>query len=154
LLPGVLSSRLYLKRENRIAEHRMIRYTEPLYSLLSVNGQCAYPHEQLMHAWRLLLHNHPHDSICGCSVDFVHQEMMGRSAKLHQTLDTTDRLVLASLGKSGGKSAKIAPYAANAPGKAPIVDPALEPNRLKLFNLSGEAYSGPVRLTWAAEVGA
>ena len=29
----------------------------------------------IRHAWRILLENHPHDSICGCSVDQVHQEM-------------------------------------------------------------------------------
>ena len=26
-------------------------------------------------AWRYLVQNHPHDSICGCSVDAVHKEM-------------------------------------------------------------------------------
>ena len=30
------------------------------------------------HAWRTLMQNHPHDSICGCSIDPVHREMMTR----------------------------------------------------------------------------
>jgi len=29
-------------------------------------------------AWKNLLQNHPHDSICGCSIDSVHREMMTR----------------------------------------------------------------------------
>jgi mannosylglycerate hydrolase len=29
-------------------------------------------------AWRYLIQNHPHDSICGCSIDQVHQDMLYR----------------------------------------------------------------------------
>ena len=34
-----------------------------------------YPHRYLELAWRHLLQNHPHDSICGCSIDQVHKDM-------------------------------------------------------------------------------
>src|SRR5439155_17237117 len=34
-----------------------------------------YPRGELWEAWRLLLQNQPHDSICGCSIDQVHREM-------------------------------------------------------------------------------
>jgi len=37
-----------------------------------------YPQEELKYAWKLLLKNHPHDSICGCSIDEVHREMITR----------------------------------------------------------------------------
>jgi mannosylglycerate hydrolase len=35
-------------------------------------------------AWRLLMENHPHDSICGCSIDQVHDEMKPRFDQVDQ----------------------------------------------------------------------
>ena len=35
-------------------------------------------------AWRLLMENHPHDSICGCSIDQVHDEMRPRFDQVDQ----------------------------------------------------------------------
>src|SRR5262249_5554031 len=43
MLQGVLSSRLYLKRANRLAEHRVTKVCEPLYSFASLLGLCRYP---------------------------------------------------------------------------------------------------------------
>jgi mannosylglycerate hydrolase len=40
--------------------------------------------DALHHAWRELIKNHAHDSICGCSVDPVHDEMHTRLAKIEQ----------------------------------------------------------------------
>ena len=40
--------------------------------------------DQLTYAWKVLLQNAPHDSICGCSVDEVHREMETRFAKVNQ----------------------------------------------------------------------
>ncbi len=38
----------------------------------------AYPAAELDRAWKLLLKNHPHDSICGVSIDDVHTDMEER----------------------------------------------------------------------------
>jgi len=38
----------------------------------------------LTYAWKVLLQNAPHDSICGCSIDEVHREMETRFAKVNQ----------------------------------------------------------------------
>jgi mannosylglycerate hydrolase len=38
----------------------------------------------LRQAWRLLMENHPHDSICGCSIDQVHDEMKPRFDEVDQ----------------------------------------------------------------------
>ena len=35
-------------------------------------------------AWQFLLQNHPHDSICGCSIDQVHRENAVRFAQSQQ----------------------------------------------------------------------
>ena len=36
------------------------------------------PSDFLGYAWKLLLQNHPHDDICGCSTDGVHEDDEGR----------------------------------------------------------------------------
>ena len=46
-----------------------------------------YPDGELRHAWKTLLQNHPHDSICGCSIDAVHEENMTRFARARQVAD-------------------------------------------------------------------
>ena len=43
-----------------------------------------YPAGYLDVAWRWLLQNHPHDSICGCSIDAVHEDMKYRFAQCRQ----------------------------------------------------------------------
>src|SRR5262249_54104404 len=73
ILDGVSSTRLYLKRDNALSEHRLIRIIEPLFAMLNAEDIMPYPESELRHAWKLLIQNHPHDSICGCSIDIVHQ---------------------------------------------------------------------------------
>jgi mannosylglycerate hydrolase len=77
LLPGVLSARMYLKQLNFAGQTWLERYAEPLAALAWVHGR-RYDAELLWTAWELLAQNHPHDSICGCSIDQVHREMLPR----------------------------------------------------------------------------
>ena len=83
ILPAVLSARIYLKQQNQECETALERWAEPFGAMASkvgggdLCGFCDY-------AWRLLLQNHPHDSICGCSVDEVHSEMETRFLKVGQ----------------------------------------------------------------------
>ena len=44
----------------------------------------VYPAAELREAWRLLLQNHAHDSICGCGIDPVHREMTLRFEQVEQ----------------------------------------------------------------------
>jgi mannosylglycerate hydrolase len=83
LLPGTLSSRLYLKQANHRAQTLLQSYAEPLSTLAWVAGS-AYPAAELREAWRLLLQNHAHDSICGCNIDLVHREMAVRFEQVEQ----------------------------------------------------------------------
>ncbi len=83
LLPGVLSSRLHLKRLNRDTQSQLERYAEPLQAFNWIEGG-RYEQEYLWLAWKHLLQNHPHDSICGCSIDQVHREMLPRFAQAQQ----------------------------------------------------------------------
>ncbi len=83
LLPGVLSARVYLKQENAKVQTLLEAYAEPLSVFASLLG-ARYPAGELRHAWKTLLQNHPHDSICGCSIDAVHEENMTRFARARQ----------------------------------------------------------------------
>ncbi|MFP5501811.1 MAG: hypothetical protein ACLGIN_04925, partial [Candidatus Sericytochromatia bacterium] len=86
LLPGVLSARTYLKQANAHCQTLLEQYAEPLAALAWVAGR-DYPQPFLRHAWKELMKNHPHDSICGCSVDQVHREMMPRFAAVEQVAE-------------------------------------------------------------------
>lgn len=68
LLPGVYSARIHQKQQRGRIEALLERVAEPLAAL--VPG-FAWPEEELGEAWRLLLWNGAHDSVCGCSVDEV-----------------------------------------------------------------------------------
>lgn len=79
LLPGVLSSRTWIKQENAACQDLLERRVEPALALAWWGDRTGpYPQGLLDLAWRELLKNHPHDSICGCSVDTVHEEMKPR----------------------------------------------------------------------------
>ncbi|SDO39404.1 mannosylglycerate hydrolase [Paenibacillus sp. yr247] len=86
VLPGVLSARLYLKRHNFIGQLALERYAEPFSALAWLSGR-KYESTLLWTAWELLVQNHPHDSICGCSIDEVHREMLPRFAQSKQIAD-------------------------------------------------------------------
>ncbi len=92
-LAGTLSSRMYLKQMNHAAESALEHYVERLSAFATACG-AAYPFDQLRYAWKLLMHNHPHDSICGCSVDQVHREMIPRFDQVMQvTEELTERAI-------------------------------------------------------------
>ncbi|MGT2845182.1 alpha-mannosidase [Streptococcus hongkongensis] len=79
-LANTASSRIYLKQKNTQVSRQLENITEPLASMAyDISGD--YPHDQLTYAWKTLMQNHPHDSICGCSIDAVHREMMPRFDK-------------------------------------------------------------------------
>ena len=81
LTGGVYSSRMYLKQANWQAQLQLERYLSPLNALIRQAGK---PSRKALidHGRKLLLQNHPHDSICGCSIDEVHDEMMTRFRKV------------------------------------------------------------------------
>lgn len=99
ILAGVLSARLYLKQANDSAETLLERYAEPLSAIAWAAGG-SYPHAFLWQAWKLLLQNHAHDSICGCSIDSVHREMMTRFENVQQIGADLCRRAFTFLGDS------------------------------------------------------
>ena len=83
LLPGVFSARMCIKQANERTQTLLEKWAEPTSALAWMLGG-NYERAFLWEAWKLCIKNHPHDSICGCSVDQVHREMMPRFEQSQQ----------------------------------------------------------------------
>ncbi|MUV37273.1 Alpha-mannosidase [Lentibacillus sp. JNUCC-1] len=92
-LVNTASSRVYLKQMNRTGETLLAKVAEPLETFAHMLGE-PYNHHKLEYAWKKLMQNHPHDSICGCSVDEVHRNMVTRFS---DSRHVTETLIDASL---------------------------------------------------------
>ena len=84
LLGDTLSTRMPIKQAQRRIEVALENQLEPLFSLLGASGRAAYPADKLRYLWKLALQNLPHDSICGCGIDAVHEEMFGRYRQMEE----------------------------------------------------------------------
>ena len=85
VFPGILSSRMYIKQRNDEAERLAYRYAEPVCTIASLLGK-PYPADRIEAAWKLILKNLPHDSICGVSIDDVYTDMLERYAQSERIL--------------------------------------------------------------------
>ncbi len=98
VLRGVNSTRIHLKQANERCE-RELASAETLCALaLLTRPGFRHPRGELRLAWRELLRNHPHDSICGCSVDEVHDDMGQRFRTALQIARRVSDLALHALG--------------------------------------------------------
>lgn len=82
-LVNTTSAHIPLKQMNRVCETALEKEAEPMAVLASLCGK-EYPEELLCYGWKKLMQNHPHDSICGCSVDAVNEEIKTRFDKSRQ----------------------------------------------------------------------
>jgi len=73
----VTSARMFLKIKNFEAEKWLQYYAEPFYNLAGING-LDNNSKYLDIAWNYLIQNSAHDSIGGCSLDDIHDDMMSR----------------------------------------------------------------------------
>ena len=90
LLPGVASTRMWIKQRNAHAQTLLEQWAEPFAAYAQVIGNWRLEqsepaqspitdYQSLLHlAWKYLLQNHPHDSICGCGADQTHADMAPR----------------------------------------------------------------------------
>ncbi len=128
LLPGVLSSRIYLKQMNHRAFTLLNFCAEPLASFAATTGE-PYPTGFLRHAWKLLLKNHFHDSICGTSVDEVHREMVIRFAQAEQVAQELASESLQKIGQKveGGEGVNILAFNLTSSQRTDLVEAWVEP---------------------------
>jgi alpha-mannosidase len=97
-LLGTTASRLPLKQANAACQRLLERVAEPLAVLARPLTDALAA--DLDAAWRELLRNHPHDSICGTSTDPVHREMAVRFDRVRaMTAETADRALDAAVGR-------------------------------------------------------
>lgn len=129
-LVNTTSSRIYLKQLNRENEVSLSNLAEPL-AVFAADAGVAYPHETLKYAWKKLMQNHPHDSICGCSTDEVHRDM---ETRFHNSLQVSTSLITESMDLLGSKID-------TAPFKEGVDYP------FTVFNTTGWKRSGVVTVT-------
>jgi mannosylglycerate hydrolase len=102
LLQNTLSTRIWLKQRNHDCENDLLKWVEPLnaweVNLLDPPQSTQAPDNQnntqrnfldhqnsiIRYAWKLLMQCHPHDSICGTSIDQVASEMRVRFYQVDQ----------------------------------------------------------------------
>jgi alpha-mannosidase len=114
LLPGVLSTRMWIKQRNAACEALLLRWAEPQTAWAWLLG-APHPTGLVRAAWRELLQCHPHDSICGCGIDQVHEEMRPRFDQSEQIATTlTDQALSAIAAQVETRPPAGLPAAANA----------------------------------------
>ncbi len=89
VLGGTISARVYLKMANAEIEQMLVHQVEPAAAFLRLLGVEDPSFGLIRHAWKLLLRTHPHDDICGCSVDAVHRK---NESDMQQARESADGL--------------------------------------------------------------
>lgn len=127
---GCISSRVWLKQRNAACQARLCQWAEPFSAL----GRAALglPDVQgfLDVAWKGLLANHAHDSICGCSIDAVHKDMQYRFDQSQQiasrvTLESTRQLAASVAGVPAENELRVVVF-------NPLARPLFQPFELDL----------------------
>jgi mannosylglycerate hydrolase len=168
ILLSVYSTRMYLKQLNRQAENILLRIAEPLRACFSREFFCPESESFFDEAWRLLLRNHAHDNICGCSVDAVHRDdevRFGEVMDIGRTLttETLECLVKAGLQKAptpDGLATDVFlynphPFSVTARVRLPILFPNpggewAEPTPERMLNaVSGRGHSLPITVEYS-----
>lgn len=99
VLKNVLSSMVHLKQANDACETAITCWAEPL-DFVALNNTSPSGSEINSHldrsgfiteAWKQIMQNHPHDSICGCSISDVHKD---NECRFRQASQIVDRITL------------------------------------------------------------
>ena len=99
LLTNVLSSRYDLKQRNDACQVQMEKWAGPLTAVSRLTGKKPLRPDFYRLAYRYLIQNHPHDSICGCSPDFVHRDMHYRYDQVEQINHNIEEYGLQNLSR-------------------------------------------------------
>ncbi len=84
-----LSSYYSLKRENDICEDLLENKLSPLFAMSKIKGM-HFDGAFYELAYKYLLKNQPHDSICGCSNDAVHEDMFYRYSQIKSIVSAVE----------------------------------------------------------------
>lgn len=81
LFGDVISARTRIKRANARNEVNLQRRAEPWSAVAAMLGG-KYEKSALDRAWKFLLQNHPHDTICGAGVDQMEKDFLHRADQI------------------------------------------------------------------------
>ncbi len=98
ILMGVASNRVDVKKAVAITERNLERRAEPLASLFLAEE--AYPTRLLELAWKEMVLNSAHDSICACSIDDVVDAVLHRYAEARQIAEGVATRATVTLARS------------------------------------------------------
>jgi hypothetical protein len=101
MLMGVTSNRVDVKRIGALAERALERRAEPLAALFQEPGD--WPERLLALAWKEMVRNSAHDSICACSIDDVVDAVLHRYAEARTIADGLAERAVTSLARSLGE---------------------------------------------------
>ena len=85
-LVDTATTHMPLKLYNHKVQNLLQQQSEPISVLADMAGD-SYRDHMLRYAWKTLMKNHPHDSICSCSCDTVAREMAVRFEKACQVAE-------------------------------------------------------------------
>lgn len=111
ILSSVFSTRVYLKQLNHRSQSLLERVVEPLLAFSASHAGHADTAFVLADAWKRLLSTHPHDDICGCSHDAVHEDDEAAFRHVHEIGESLVTEALEALRRSG----LVAPPSTDAP---------------------------------------
>lgn len=83
ILPGVYSSRIKTKQANSESQWLLNKIAEPLQAITAFYFNAHNKQSEIDYAYKTLIKNHAHDSIYGCSLDKVNDEVMIRFEKVN-----------------------------------------------------------------------
>jgi alpha-mannosidase len=98
LLQNALSTRIWIKQRSHNCETDLLKWVEPLNAIINLldfkasSADGSIKSEQMrnnrdafiQYAWKLLMQCHPHDSICGTTIDQVSDEIRVRFDQVDQ----------------------------------------------------------------------
>lgn len=120
ILPGVYSSRIYVKQANAQSQWLLTRIAEPLQAICHYYYGTKDKQSEIDYAYKTLIKNHAHDSIYGCSTDKVADEVMSRFEKVNTVANGVIKRTIRDLSED------------NAP--------------LAIINLSNYKYNGKIKI--------
>jgi mannosylglycerate hydrolase len=101
ILSSVFSTRVYLKQQNHRAQSLLERVVEPLLAFSASRAGHADTAFAVADAWKRLLSTHPHDDICGCSHDAVHEDDEAAFRHVHEIGESLITEALETMRRSG-----------------------------------------------------
>ncbi len=102
ILPGVYSSRIYVKQANARSQWLLSRIAEPLNAIGTYFYNSLNKQNEINYAYKKLIQNHAHDSIYGCGTDSMDKQVMLRFSETDDVSLGVIKRVVRDLSSNNG----------------------------------------------------